>query len=76
MTKNINEKKLENYKKRKILRILIIMLLLSTITLSILSLLKIVSIIWAIISFALSTFLSKYRETLVVDVKNKKNKGK
>ena len=61
-----NEKKLNNYKKRKILRIIIIISSLITIVLSILSLIIKLNIIYALLGFIITTVLTKYRNSLEI----------
>lgn len=66
MNELTNEKKLNNYKKRKILRIIIIISSLITIVLSILSLIIKLSIIYALLGFIITTVLTKYRNSLEI----------
>lgn len=66
MNELTNEKKLNNYKKRKILRIIIIISSLTTIVLSILSLIIKLSIIYALLGFIITTVLTKYRNSLEI----------
>lgn len=66
MNELTNEKKLNNYKKRKILRIIIIISSLITIVLSILSLIIKLNIIYALLGFIITTVLTKYRNSLEI----------
>ncbi len=66
MNELTNEKKLNNYKKRKILRIIIIISSLTTIVLSILSLIIKLNIIYALLGFIITTVLTKYRNSLKI----------
>lgn len=66
MNELTNEKKLNNYKKRKILRIIIIISSLTTIVLSILSLIIKLNIIYALLGFIITTVLTKYRNSLEI----------
>ena len=66
MNELTNEKKLNNYKKRKILRIIIIISSLTTIILSILSLIIKLNIIYALLGFIITTVLTKYRNSLEI----------
>ena len=66
MNELTNEKKLNNYKKRKILRIIMIISSLTTIVLSILSLIIKLNIIYALLGFIITTVLTKYRNSLKI----------
>lgn len=66
MNELTNEKKLNNYKKSKILRIIIIISSLTTIVLSILSLIIKLNIIYALLGFIITTVLTKYRNSLEI----------
>ena len=72
MSNLTNDEKLQNIKKRKVLKGLIIIFSVLTIVTSILSLWKNINPLYAIICFVIEIVLSKYREKLDPKEKSKK----
>ena len=59
MNKNINDKKYQEYKKKKIFKLLYIALSLIVVVLEILALFNVINMIWGLIVFVLLFFLKK-----------------
>lgn len=64
-----NDKNINNYKKRKILKYIIIVICLIMIILSILCLLLNISFVYPLILLVIEILLNKYRDNLIVNKK-------
>lgn len=62
----MNEKKMKDYKTKKILKVLIIIFSIITITTSILYIFKVISFIYAIISFLITKILEWKNRKIVI----------
>ena len=71
---NINDNKIKEYKKRKILKYLIIILNLFTITLESLALFKMISYIWGLIPFVISYIVKYFYSGNTISLKNDQKK--
>ena len=69
---NSNDKKYKKYKLRKILRILIMIFSIVTIVLAVLNLAIKISIVYALISFLITTLLTNYRNKISLNKKDSK----
>ena len=73
---NLNDKKLKEYKKRKILKYLIIFLSLLTITLESLALFKMISYVWGLIPFIICYIVKYFYEGNTIELKKDDQKKK